>query len=174
MTAASGGPGEKPDYEGQPPSGYDIRPGDSPPADPAYGGWQPAVSLPTAGFSPPPAQSAPGYPTAYSAPPPPPYPGYPPHYGAPYPGGYGYPGYPGYPMAAEPGTNVLAIVSLVGSVSGLLCFIGSLVGIITGVVAISQVKRTGEKGFGLAVAGTAAGVAGLLLYLVMVAYALTR
>ena len=143
MTAASGGPGEKPDYPGHPPSGSDV-----PRFDPAYG----------SGYPPPP----PAYP---------PFPGYPPQYGAPMPG---YPGYPGYPGAAEPRTNVLAIVSLVSSASGLLCFLGSLVGIITGAIAIAQIKRTGGRGFGLAVAGVAAGVAGLVVYVVMVAYALQQ
>ena len=107
MTAASGGPGQKADYQGPPPAGYDGLP-----ADPAYGGRHPGVSPePVAGY-PPPGGPAPGYPTTYPPPPPPPSPGYPPQYGAPYPGGYGY---PGYPMAAQPRTNVLAIVSLVPS-----------------------------------------------------------
>ena len=169
MTAASGGPGGRPDYEGQPQRGYEAAPGEIPPADPAYGGWQPAVGPPPALAYPQAFHPPAGYPSGY--PPPPPYPGYPPQYGAPYPGSYSY---PGDPVAAPPGTNALAIVSLVGSISGLLCFVGSLVGVVTGVVAINQVKRTGEKGFGLAVAGTAAGVAGMLLYLVMLAYALSR
>ena len=143
MTAASGDPGERPDYTGHPPSGSAVQP-----FDPAYG----------AGSPPPPV--------AY-----PPFPGYPPQYGAPMPG---YQGYPGYLVAAEPRTNVLAIVSLVSSISGLLCFIGSLAGIVTGAIAIAQIKRTGGKGFGLAVAGIAAGVAGLLVYIVMVAYALQQ
>ena len=168
MTAASGDPGENPDYEGHPPSGFDT-----PRADPAYGGWQPAASEPPAAYYPPayapPAAPAAGY--GYPPPPPPAYPGYPPQYGAPYPGSYGF---PGYPVAAQPGTNVLAIISLVSSVGGLLCSLGSLAGIITGAIAIAQIKRTGGKGFGLAVAGTAAGVAGLLMYLVMVVYSLQQ
>jgi hypothetical protein len=177
MTAASGGPGEKPDYEGHPASGFDV-----PPADPAYGGWQPAVVDPPAADYPsaysPPWVPAAGYGGGYPPPPAyPPFPGYPPQYGSPAPDGYGYQGYqgyPGYPVAARPGVNVLAIISLVSSVSGLLCSLGSLAGIITGAVAIAQVKRTGGKGFGLAVAGTAAGVAGLLMYLVMVVYSLQQ
>ena len=68
---------------------------------------------------------------------------------------------------------MLAIVLPVSSISGLLCFIGSLAGIITGVIAMGQIKRTGEKGYALAVAGIAAGVIGLLIYLVMLAYALS-
>lgn len=154
MTAASGDSGERPDYEGRPPAGYGS-------PDPAYGGWTPP---PAPASYPAPGVPGPGFPY----PPPPPYPApppYPPPYGPPYSGGY-----PGYPVA--PPTNVLAIVSLVSSVSGLLCFVGSLAGIITGVIAMGQLKRTGEKGYSLAVAGTVAGVIGLLIYLVMVAYAL--
>ena len=151
MTAASGDPGDKPDYQGHPPSGYGI-----PTADPAYGGWQPTPAQP-------PAADYPPYPDY------PPFPVYPPQYGTP---GYpGYPAYPGYPVPAQPGTNVLAIISLVASASGVLCFIGSLLGIVAGAIAIYQVKRTGQSGFGVAVAGTAAGVAGLVLYVAMVAYA---
>ena len=180
MTAASGGPGGKPDYEGHPPSGFDTTAAGVPPADPAYGGWQPAavVDPPVADY--PSAYSPPGVPAAgygggYPPPPAyPPFPGYPPQYGSPFPDGYGYQGYPGYPVAARPGTNVLAIISLVSSVSGLLCSLGSLAGIFTGAIAIAQVKRTGGKGFGLAVAGTAVGVAGLLMYLVMVVYSLQQ
>ena len=168
MTPASGDPGERPDYAGHPPSGFDV-----PPADPAYGGWQPgppAADYP-AEYSPPAPPTA-GYGFPPPPPPYPPIPGYPPPYGSPAPGGYGYQGYPGYPVAAPPRMSVLAIVSLVSSVSGVLCFIGSLAGIVTGAIAIAQIKRTGERGFGLAVAGTAAGVVGLLVYIVMVAYAL--
>lgn len=163
MTAASGDPGERPDYAGHPP---DV-PG-FPSADPAYGGWQPAQ--PPAADYPPDFAPPAGPPPGYAAAPGPPFQGYPAPYGAPY-GNPGYPGYPGYPPPAAEGTNMLAIVSLVSSVSGLLCFVGSLAGIITGLIAIGQVKRTGQRGYGLAVAGTVAGVAGLVLYLVMVASA---
>ncbi|MGR2753054.1 DUF4190 domain-containing protein [Agromyces arachidis] len=48
-------------------------------------------------------------------------------------------------------TNVLAIVSLVSS------FLIPLVGIITGHIALSQIKKTGEQGRGLAVAGLIIG-----------------
>lgn len=54
--------------------------------------------------------------------------------------------------------NVLAIVSLV---TGIL-FI-SLVAIITGHIALSQIKKTQEKGRGLAIAGLVLGYAGILL-----------
>jgi peptidyl-prolyl cis-trans isomerase B (cyclophilin B) len=70
-----------------------------------------------------------------------------------------YPGQPVYPYAyaPEPGTNVLAIVSLVSA------FFVSLVAIITGHIALSQIKRTGEKGRGLALAGLIIGYAGIAI-----------
>jgi hypothetical protein len=57
----------------------------------------------------------------------------------------------------------LAIGSLVASVLGLCCGIGSIVGIVLGVIAMNQVKQSGEKGHGLAIAGIAVGVVSLLL-----------
>lgn len=58
----------------------------------------------------------------------------------------------GVPIPPQPArTNTLAIVALIGSF-----FIG-LVGIICGHIALRQIKRTGEKGRGLALAGTIIG-----------------
>ncbi len=45
-------------------------------------------------------------------------------------------------------TNVLAIISLVAA------FLLPLAGIITGHIALGQIKKTGEAGHGLALAGT--------------------
>lgn len=59
-------------------------------------------------------------------------------------------------------TNVLAIVSLVSA------FFISLVAIITGHIALSQIKRTGEKGRGLALAGLILGYVGILLFFVVI------
>ena len=75
--------------------------------------------------------------------PPPPYGAYPPPPG-PY-AGYRYPGYPGYPQPQP--TNSLAIVSLV------CAFLFAPLGIIFGHISLSQIKKTGEEGRGLAVAG---------------------
>jgi peptidyl-prolyl cis-trans isomerase B (cyclophilin B) len=73
----------------------------------------------------------------------------PPSYGAyppPPPGAYaGYYGYPGYPQQRT--TNALAIVSLV------CAFLFAPLGIIFGHISLSQIKKTGEEGRGLAVAG---------------------
>jgi peptidyl-prolyl cis-trans isomerase B (cyclophilin B) len=71
--------------------------------------------------------------------PPPPYGAYPPP--PPY-AGYGYPGYP-----PQRPTNSLAIVSLV------CAFLFAPLGIIFGHMSLSQIRKTGEEGRGLAIAG---------------------
>ncbi len=72
-------------------------------------------------------------------PPPPPY-GAPPPYGSPYgPGPYPYP-----PPAQ---TNGMAVASLI------CAFVFAPLGIVFGHISLSQIKRTGEEGRGLAVAG---------------------
>lgn len=81
---------------------------------------------------------------------PPPAPGVP-------PSGYA----PAYP--AGPRTNTLAIVSLIASISAfvVLPFLGSVAGVITGHLALSQIGRTGEQGRGLALGGLIAGYIGV-------------
>ncbi|WP_348788538.1 DUF4190 domain-containing protein [Leifsonia sp. NPDC080035] len=93
--------------------------------------------------------------------PPQPYQGQQPYPGQPYPG-QPYPGQPyGQPYAvapygyAAPRTNTLAIVSLVSA------FVVSIVAVITGHIALSQIKRTGETGRGLALAGLIIGYVGV-------------
>ena len=191
MTAASGDPGEKSHNEGQRPSEGSY---EAPPIEqtPAYGGYQtqappaypayeapagPSYGVPTGSTyepqygaayeSPPGFPPAGGYTPQYGGSYPPPPPGYasPPEYGAPYPGGYGY------PSAPPTGTNTLAIVSLVASVIGLLCGIGSIVGIVTGALAINQMKQTRQDGRGLAVAGIVVGVVTLLISIALAIYA---
>jgi Domain of unknown function (DUF4190) len=52
----------------------------------------------------------------------------------------------------------MAIASLVCSLFGWVClFIGAFVGVILGFVALSQIKRTGQKGRGMAIAGIVIG-----------------
>lgn len=138
----------------------------------------------------------PDYPPAYSPQPPPapPY-GYPPPYppdaaGYGGPPGYGNPmpygGAPGYPGPYDPyqlrrhETNGLAIGSLVTSIAGVVlgvpltffCYIGVLipiVGVVLGAVALSQIKRTHQRGRGLAIAGITVGaVMGVVLLLLAV------
>jgi hypothetical protein len=81
-----------------------------------------------------------------------------PAYGA--PAAYGQQSY-GQPVAAEK-YNVLAIVSLISA------FFVSLVAIITGHIALSQIKKTGEKGRGLALAGTILGYVGFVAGIIVV------
>ncbi len=108
----------------------------------------------------PPQSTPPAYPTAPPAAPtagayPPP-----PAYGAPS-------GYTPYPT--QPKTNTLAIVSLVASLAGVVvvAFIGQIVGIITGHIALHQIKERGENGRGLALAGVIVGYVSLALYIVL-------
>jgi hypothetical protein len=61
-------------------------------------------------------------------------------------------------------TNVLAIISLVASIAGFLWIvpvIGPIAGVITGHISLAQIKRTGEKGRGMALAGTIVGWVGI-------------
>ncbi|WNG86236.1 DUF4190 domain-containing protein [Mycobacterium sp. ITM-2016-00317] len=169
--------GHQPQY---PPPAY------NPPPPPGYGE---TPGYPT-GYPPPGGFAAPDYPPpAY----PPPYPdaGGPPPYPAPGYGGQGYgapeygsPSYPppppygagGYPPAggwigaeygygapAPQGTNSLAIGSLVASCVGLFCCVGSIIGIVLGIVAMNQINQTQQEGRGLAIAGVAVGVLTLLI-----------
>jgi hypothetical protein len=90
--------------------------------------------------------------------PPPPPPSYPPAYG---PGG-------GYPQAPS-GTNGLAIAALICSLIGLCCGgVLSIVGIILGFVAKSQIRRTGQGGSGMATAAIVIGFVIIVLWVIYV------
>lgn len=58
---------------------------------------------------------------------------------------------------AQPGYNTMSIVAFI------LAFFLSVVGIILGFVALSQIKRTGEQGRGLAIAAIVIGFAEIVL-----------
>lgn len=127
----------------------------SPTPDPARQPAPPPAAYPPAGPAAPPAYGAaqPAYEAA-----PPAYPAAP---------GYGAaPAYGGYPAA--PKTNTLAVVSLISSIAGVLIiyFIGSIVGIVTGHISLSQLKTSGEGGRGLAIAGLIVGYVGLALTII--------
>lgn len=192
MTAPGDGFGDNAhDEEGKPPPTGSGAP-EQPPAS-----WEP----PAAGYPPPPypppaysPEYQPGYapqypppPTGYEPPPgygPPPYQPGPPQFGgpppfggpAPYPGGYYPPDYGGGygPVAGmKPGTNKLAIASLVTSFTGVFCCcLGSIVAIVLGAVAINQVKRTQQDGYGLAVAGIVIGIATLVVTTIVFLFAM--
>ncbi len=103
-----------------------------PPEPPS--GWE----RPGPGSPPPP----PPGPAPYQQPPP----GYPPPYG-----------YPGY---VSPGTNGFAIASLVLGILW-IAWIGSILALVFGYVAKSQIRRTGQSGDGMATAGIVLGWIGV-------------
>ncbi|SEM90694.1 DUF4190 domain-containing protein [Cryobacterium sp. TMT1-3] len=104
------------------------------------------------------------------------------------PPAYGTPAAPAYPSSPAPGIqaapaygqpaaygqnpygqqnaqdkyNVLAIISLVSA------FFVSLVAVITGHMAMSQIKKTGEKGYGLALWGLILGYLGIVSGIIFV------
>jgi hypothetical protein len=100
----------------------------------------------TGDWTPPPPPGAP------TAPPSGPYPGA--------PGGWG-----AAPYAPPRRTSPLAIVSLVAGCAQFVgfCVIGSIVAIVTGHIARRQIKRSGEQGAGLALAGLILGYLGIVL-----------
>jgi hypothetical protein len=66
------------------------------------------------------------------------------------------------PAPVGPRTNVLAIIALI---LGIVIPIG---GIICGPIALSQIKRTGESGRGLALAGLIIGIAFTVIGVIVV------
>ncbi|AND15782.1 DUF4190 domain-containing protein [Rathayibacter tritici] len=56
--------------------------------------------------------------------------------------------------------NILAVVGFIAS------FFVSLVGIVLGFIALSQIKRTGEKGRGLALAAVIIGFAAIIISII--------
>lgn len=132
------------------------------PYPPLPGGGAPLPPYPTQSYGNPPSyESAPQYAAPQSY-------GYQQPYGQ-APGGYPVPPaapYGGYPPALTPtSTNGLAISSLVASCLGIFYGITAIVGIILGIVALSQIKQTGQQGRGLAIAGIAVGGAFVALFL---------
>ncbi|MBF4461638.1 MULTISPECIES: DUF4190 domain-containing protein [unclassified Rathayibacter] len=57
--------------------------------------------------------------------------------------------------------NILAIIGFIAS------FFVSIVGIVLGFIALSQIKRTGEKGRGLALAAVIIGFAAIVVYILV-------
>ncbi|MGB8388959.1 DUF4190 domain-containing protein [Mycobacterium sp.] len=183
--AAGSQPSEQPDREAP----------WEPPAPPPTADYPPPV-YPPPGYPPGyPTEYQAGHPGQYAQPAPPP-PGYeqPPGYGGPpylpgppqfggtpagytppsYAGGY-YPDYQGGfgPQGTiQPGINGLAIASLISSFTGLFCCIGSIVAIVLGTIALDQIKRTRQDGYGLAVAGIVIGIATLLVGFIIAMFAL--
>jgi hypothetical protein len=137
-------------------------PADPSPTDPGSSHF-PAYQPPTGQTFPPVYAAAPpagGFPPIPPARPPSAipggYPGYPPATPAGYTPAppYGYPPAPGgYPPGGnQQGTNGFAIAALVLAILG-CAFFPAILAIVFGFVALSQIKTTGQKGRGLAIAG---------------------
>ncbi|AZS36652.1 hypothetical protein CVS47_01259 [Microbacterium lemovicicum] len=153
---ASGAPSYGDAYGDQPTAPYGDAYGTPPQAPAGYGA--PTSSAPS--YAPPtgPAYGQGGYaqqPSGYPA-------------AAPYGAAQGYPAsYTPYPT--EPKTNVLAIVSLIASIVGfiwIIPFLGGLAGAIMGHISLGQIKKNGEKGRGLALAGIIVGWVGVGLFVI--------
>lgn len=147
-------PGPPPSYPAYPttPPAYPTAPPPyptAPPAYPQYGQTYPPYQSGQSGPYPPP-----GYPTAGG------YPGYPaPGYADPY--GYGAYGQTGG------GTNPLAIGSLIASIVGVFCGIGSIAGVIMGFIALNQLKNSPQDGKGVAIAGIIIGAAVIVFWVLI-------
>lgn len=74
---------------------------------------------------------------------------------------YQTPGPPAYQASQAP-TNVLAVVGFVLSLLGF-----NIIAIILGAVALSQIKRTGERGRGFAIAAIIIGAAAFIVITVL-------
>jgi hypothetical protein len=147
------------------PDGYRLPPAQWAPQLPPYAappGWRPP---------PPPPFS--GGPAGYASPPPPPGTwqpsagygnpgGWPPALEQGVPAPYGWaPGYPGNPK-----TNGMCIASFVLAVPpvSLITFgLGSLLGVVFGIVGLRQTRRDGTRGRGLGITGIILGALGLIL-----------
>ncbi|PSL38070.1 uncharacterized protein DUF4190 [Labedella gwakjiensis] len=78
----------------------------------------------------------------------------------PYQNGGSTQGYGQAPQSQK--TNLLAILSLVGA------FVFSLAGLILGIIALKQIKQTGEQGRGLALAGIIISSISIVLVIIYV------
>ncbi|MGA1837552.1 DUF4190 domain-containing protein [Herbiconiux sp. 11R-BC] len=72
------------------------------------------------------------------------------------------PAYAPAPVPAQK-TNVLSIVALVLSI---LSF--NIIAVIIGAIALSQIKKTGESGRGLAIAGIIIGAIGVIFWIIII------
>jgi Domain of unknown function (DUF4190) len=169
----SAGPGGyAPGSGGYPPAAYP--PSGSPPAAYPPSGF-PSAAAP--GTYPPGTYPPSGFPSAGQAPPPSPYSSAPASSGSapsgyPVADGYSSPPVPGYwPQPPAPGfvpvtsTNGLAIASLVLGILWLF-WVGSLVGLILGLVALRQIKNRNQRGRGIAIAGIVLGILGLVVLVI--------
>jgi len=81
---------------------------------------------------------------------------------------------PQYAQAtAAPPTNVLAVISMISSIVGVFFWgIFAVAGVIMGHIALSQIKKRGEGGRGMAVAGLIVGYVAIGVWLLIAAFLL--
>jgi hypothetical protein len=60
----------------------------------------------------------------------------------------------------------MAVASLVCSLFGWLCVVGPIVGLIFGFIALGQIKQTGQRGRGMAIAGIVIGAIAIVLVII--------
>ena len=130
------------------------------PAEAAFGS---ATPPPTQPYVAPTHQAPPTYPTAYG-----PLPNYGPHannhYG-------GYPAAPGYHGGVtQAPNNGLAIAALACGIAAwfIVPVLGSIAAVILGIVALGRIRRTGERGHGMAVAGIVLGAVSLVVSVIAI------
>jgi hypothetical protein len=75
---------------------------------------------------------------------------------------------PAYGQPTGPKTNTLAIISLVASIAGMVIIpiLASIAGVICGHISLGQIKKTGEQGRGMAIAGLVIGYVGIALWII--------
>jgi len=105
----------------------------------------------------------------------------PPNYGSPPPpppgGGYGAPP-PGYGGAQPQSNSVMAIISLVTGILGVVCcgsFVFAIAALILGFLARKEINQSGglKKGSGMATAGIVLGAIGLIISVVWIILVVT-
>lgn len=75
-----------------------------------------------------------------------------------------------YPVGIRPSTNNLAGISLgFGLGQVVLWFFGAIIAVVCGHVARSQIRKTGEQGDGMAVAGLVLGYLGIAIPILVIA-----
>lgn len=75
-----------------------------------------------------------------------------------------------YPVGVRPSTNNLAAISLgFGLGQIVFWFFGAIIAVVCGHVARSQIRKTGEQGDGMAVAGLALGYLGIAIPILVMA-----